>query len=139
MDAQEQQLPQPPRPEPALENRPYWGALTEHRLVLQRCTGCQRIRHYPRPVCDACFSMAYDWAEASGRGTVHTWAITHHPFHPGFKRQVPYTTVTVDLEEGVRLQAPFRGDSALLKIGLAVVVDYEDVDANLTLPCFRLA
>lgn len=134
------QLPSPPRPEPPLEHQPYWDGLREHRLVLQRCAQCGKLRHYPRPLCDACYSLDVEWVETSGRGAVYSWTVTHHPFHPGFKRQVPYCTVTVDLAEGVRLQAPLRGaDAGALAIGARVVVDYEDVDATLTLPCVRLA
>ncbi|MGE0483975.1 MAG: Zn-ribbon domain-containing OB-fold protein [Gammaproteobacteria bacterium] len=139
MTEQASQLPEPPRPEPPLEHRPYWDGLREHRLVLQRCARCGKLRHYPRPVCDACYSMDVEWSEVEPRGTVHSWTVTHHPFHPGFKRQVPYCTVTVDLAEGVRLQAPLRDATAdALAPGLAVTIAYDDIDADLTLPCVRL-
>ena len=100
MNTTDDQLPPPPRPEPPPEHEPYWQGLREHRLMIQRCTACGTLRHYPRPVCPACYAMDYDWAEVAPRGTVHTWNVSHHPFHPGFKRAVPYATVTVDLEAG---------------------------------------
>ena len=41
-----------------------------------------RIRHYPRPVCDACYSMEVAWIEASGRGRVHSaYAQTPSPLN----------------------------------------------------------
>ena len=133
------QLPEKPRPQPSPENEPYWDGLLEHRLLVQRCTNCDKLRHYPRPMCDACYSMDYTWQEIDGRGTVHSWAISHHPFHPSFKREVPYVTLTVDLDAGVRLQAPLVGsDATTLALGLRVIVDYADVDPTLSLPCFRL-
>ena len=140
MDTQEQQLPDKPRPEPTHENQAYWDGLKAHRLLVQQCSNCRQLRHYPRPMCDHCYSMMYDWSELSGRGTVHSWTISHHPFHPGFKREVPYITVTVDLAEGLRLQAPLIGavDSEL-KLGVAVEIDFVDVDATLTQPCFRVS
>lgn len=128
-----------PVPEPNGDSQPYWDGLKAHRLVLQRCAECHTIRHYPRPVCDRCYAMACAWVEASGRGTVHSWTVSHHAFHPGFKRELPYVSVTVDLEEGVRMQAPlFGADAHVLAIGQAVEIMYEDVTAELTLPRFRL-
>ena len=129
-----------PLPEPSALTRPYWDALREHRLVLQSCRQCHAVRHYPRPVCDRCYSMDYEWIEASGRGTVHSWSIYHHPFHFAFKRDMPYVVLTVDLDEGVRLQAPLRGATAeQLALGRAVEVIFEDATDDITLPAFRLA
>ncbi|MGE0859742.1 MAG: Zn-ribbon domain-containing OB-fold protein [Gammaproteobacteria bacterium] len=128
-----------PLPEPSAVSRPFWEALREHRLVLQCCRQCHTVRHYPRPVCDRCYSMDYEWLPASGRGTLHSWSTYHHPFHFAFKRDMPYVVLTVDLEEGVRLQAPLRGaDASALKLGAAVEVVYEDATDEVTLPAFRL-
>jgi uncharacterized protein len=127
-------------PSPTPETQPYWDGLTEGRLRLQKCADCAKIRHYPRPVCDACYSMNVDWIDASGRGAVHSWTITHHAFHPGFKQDLPYTLLTVDLEEGVRLNAQARGiDPSALRVGLPVMVAYERVKDGLTLPVFVAA
>ena len=98
-----------PVPEPTYESKPYWDGLKSGRLLLQKCGQCGKIRHYPRPVCDVCYSFEVRWIEASGLGTVHSWTITHHAFNPGFKLDLPYILVTVDLEEGVRMQVPLRG------------------------------
>ncbi len=87
-------------PQPTPDTQPYWDGLNAHRLRLQRCADCGKVRHYPRPVCDACYSMRVEWIDASGRGRVHSWTTTHHAFHPGFKPDLPYTLVTVDLDEG---------------------------------------
>jgi uncharacterized OB-fold protein len=128
-----------PRPAPDPESAPYWDGLRAHRLVLQRCARCRTVRHYPRPVCARCYALECEWIEASGRGTLHSWTVSHHAFHPAFRDRVPFVTLTVDLAEGVRLQAPLAGSADVpLALGLPVVVDYEDVAPDLTLPCFRL-
>jgi uncharacterized protein len=128
-----------PRPAPTADSQPYWDGLRAHRLVFQRCARCKTPRHYPRPVCDRCFSMACDWVPASGRGRIHSWTVNHHAFHPAFKAETPYVTVTVDMDEGVRMQAPLiAADDLTLSIGLVVEVVYEDVSADLTLPRFRV-
>ena len=95
-----------PLPEPTRDSKPYWDALNEGRLLLQQCAACRKIRHYPRPVCDACYSMEVAWIEASGRGRVHSWTVAHHPFHPGFKEELPYIVAIVDLDDAGR--AAFR-------------------------------
>jgi uncharacterized OB-fold protein len=125
-------------PEPTADTKPFWDALHERKFRLQRCADCKKVRHYPRPVCDACYSMNAEWVEASGRGTVHSWTITHHAFHPGFKADLPFTLLTVDLEEGVRMQAQGRGiENGELKVGLPVKVGFERVKEDLTLPVFE--
>lgn len=128
-----------PLPDITPLTQPFWDGLRAHRLVLQCCQACHTVRHYPRPVCERCYAMDSLWVEASGRGTIHSWTVNHHPFHFAFKRESPFVTVTVDLEEGVRMQAPLRDAAAAdLKLGLAVQLVYEDVTPALTLPAFRL-
>jgi uncharacterized protein len=127
-------------PSPTTETQPYWDGLNERRLLLQRCADCGKIRHYPRPVCDACWSMNVEWVQAIGHGTVHSWTVTHYAFHPGLKGDVPYLLLTVDLPEGVRMNAQARGiDVASLRVGLPVVVRFDTVKEGLTLPVFEAA
>jgi uncharacterized protein len=127
-------------PSPTPDTQPYWDGLDQNRLRLQRCADCQTVRHYPRPVCPSCYSMNAEWIDASGRGAVHSWTITHYAFHPGFKGDLPYALLTVDLEEGVRMQAQARGiDAAALRVGLPVKVAFERVKEDLTLPVFVAA
>ena len=127
-------------PEPTADTKPFWDALREGRFRLQRCADCGKVRHYPRPVCDACFSMNVAWGEATGKGVVHSWTITHHAFHPGFKDDLPLMLLTVDLEEGVRMQAQGRGIAdEELRIGLPVRVGFAAVTEDLTLPVFEKA
>jgi uncharacterized protein len=113
-------------PLPNPDSQPYWDGLKDRRLMLQQCGECGTIRHYPRPVCDQCFSMEVEWTEASRRGTVHSWSVSHHAFHPSFKEDLPTTFVTVDLEENVRLVGILRDPEAILSIGLPVEVRFED-------------
>ena len=58
--------------------------------------------------------MEHRWIEAKGTGTVYSWTISHHAFHPGFKPELPYILLTVDLAEGVRMQAQARGMAAMI-------------------------
>jgi len=98
-----------PVPVPSALTRPYWDAANAGRLVAQRCTACGTLRHYPRLLCDRCYAKTHAWEPLSGRGKIHSWTVTHHLFHPGFADELPYTMVTVDLEEGVRALGRWRG------------------------------
>lgn len=127
-------------PEPTLDSMPYWKGLNEGKLLLQECARCWRVRHYPRPLCDACHSFESRWVEASGQGTVHSWTITHHPFHDAYRSDLPCTLVTVDLEEGVRMLARLHASAdTRLVIGMPVRLVFDKAKPGLTLPRFVLA
>ena len=82
---------------------PYWEAARAGRLLLQQCGQCGRIRHYPRVLCDVCFSFAVSWVESPGLGVIYSWTVAHHAFAPDVAGDVPYVLATVDLAEGVRV------------------------------------
>ena len=133
-------------PSPNQDTQAYWDALRARRLTFQKCAQCGTVRHYPRPVCDRCHSLDVTWIDASGRGRLHSWTVAHHPFHQGFKGEVPYTLVTVDMDEGVRMQAQLKdaaghvvADAGGLKAGTPVEVRFEKVKDDLVLPYFVLA
>ena len=107
-----------PLPLPNALSQPYWEAALDGRLVLQCCAACAKVRHYPRLLCDRCYSSEVNWIPATGRGTVHSWTVAHHAFHAAFAAELPYTLVTVDLEEGVRALGLWRG--GVLTIGTVV-------------------
>jgi uncharacterized OB-fold protein len=102
--------PAKPKPKVSELSRPFWEAAAEGRLVLQSCAACGKVRHYPRFLCDACYSDAVAWKPASGRGAIHSWTVAHYAYHPAFAPELPYTLVTVDLEEGVRALGRWRSD-----------------------------
>lgn len=110
-----------PSPVPNELSRPYWEAAALGRLVLQCCTACGTVRHYPRVLCDACYSSAVHWKPASGRGTLHSWTVAHHAFHPAFAAELAYVLVTVDLEDGVRALGRWRGVAPGTGTGLDAV------------------
>ncbi|MDH4377374.1 MAG: zinc ribbon domain-containing protein [Ramlibacter sp.] len=115
----------PARPSPVGSplTAPYWEAAARGQLLLQQCADCGKVRHYPRLLCDGCFSDQTRWMPASGRGRVHSWTHCHHAFHPAFAPELPYTLVTIDLEEGVRALGRWRGGG--LAIGDAVEGHFE--------------
>jgi uncharacterized OB-fold protein len=122
---------------PEAHERPYWDALREHRLVLQRCSECRYFQHYPRSLCTRCLSDRLEFVASPGRGIVHTFTVIQRAPLPELKALTPYVLALIDLDEGVRMMSNIAGDSREAQIGLAVVVDFVDLAHEVTLPVFR--
>ena len=127
-------------PTPTPETKPYWDALKEHRLLIQRCKECRRAYFYPRPFCPRCFSFNVEWFEASGHGKLYSFVINHRPA-PGFGPE-PYVIAVVELDEGPRMMTNLidvEPDPDKISCDMPVRIVYEDVTAEVTLPKFRPA
>lgn len=125
------------RPRPALnrDNAFWFAAAREHRLVIQRCCDCGALRHPPGPMCPHCRSLGWDTVDASGRATLFSWVVAHHPRHPAFES--PYVVAVVDLEEGTRLISNLVDLAAdELEIGMPLALRWLDADPDLSLPVF---
>ena len=130
--------PRPLRPRPALteDNAFFFEGTAENRLLIQRCASCGALRHPPRPACAVCRSFEWDTVVASGRGTVYSYVVVHHPQVPAFDYPLPIAVV--ELEEGTRLVADLLGVAPdAVRVGMAVAVEFVAVDDELTLPMFR--
>ena len=78
--------------------------LRDGRLVGSRCTACGATAFPPRADCAACMRPEFEYAEVSGRGTLHTFTtIVAAP--AGFEHLAPYVIGVVDLEDGGRALA----------------------------------
>ena len=122
------------------ESQPYWDGMREGKLMLQHCASCGKVRHYPRPVCPHCFSMESEFKAAAPSGKLHTWTVCHHPFNFFFNAEAPYIVALVDMDAGVRINAPLRGSAeADLKIGQPLRLQFEPVTRDITLPFFTAA
>jgi hypothetical protein len=129
-----------PLPRVDEESRGFWEALARHELYFQRCRDCGTKRFPPRALCPSCLSDATEWVRASGRGTVYTFTVTHQNHAPGFREELPYVLAVVELEEGPRLMTNVVGCAPdAVRIGMPVVVAFEDVTTEFTLPKFRPA
>jgi uncharacterized OB-fold protein len=112
-------------PQPDEESAAFWAAVKEHRLELQRCNACGRVRFPPMPGCPYCGALGHDTTEATGSGTLYSWVVVHVPLTPSAAAEVPYTIGTITLEEGCRMVARIDGDPAL-RDGLALAATYVD-------------
>jgi uncharacterized OB-fold protein len=85
------------------DSRAWWRAVAERRLLLPHCRACGLTWFPPAPGCPRCGSAGPDHREASGRGSIYSWVVVERALDPVFARDVPYTIVAVDLEEGARM------------------------------------
>ncbi|MCA9504571.1 MAG: bifunctional MaoC family dehydratase/OB-fold nucleic acid binding domain-containing protein [Myxococcales bacterium] len=121
------------------DNAWWWEKVASDGVIpIQRCTSCQKLRHPPRPMCDACGSQGFDAIAASGRATVHTFTVIHYPQFPGY--EYPIVSIIVDLEEGERMASTLVDCKPEdVSIGMAVeAVIHEDED-GFKIPFFRPA
>ncbi|MCU1456524.1 MAG: hypothetical protein JWL73_616 [Actinomycetia bacterium] len=126
------------RPAPTItdDNRGFWEAAHDGRLVSQQCSGCGQLRHPPRPMCPYCHSIEHELVELAGTGTVYSYAILHHPQHPAFS--YPVIAVLVDLDEGVRLLSNLVGvEPGDVHIDMPVRVTFDETEAGMAVPVFE--
>ena len=125
------------RPRPAISRDIafFFDGCRQGELRIQRCASCGVLRHPPLPACASCGSFEWDWIVASGRGSVYSYVVTHHPQVPGF--DYPLVVAVVELEEGTRLVANVDGIPAdRVTVGMPVEARMVALDDDLTLPVF---
>ncbi len=120
------------------DNKWWWDACDEGKVLIQRCKSCQTLRHPPRPMCGECQSMAWDSIESSLDGEILSHTEIHHPKIPGY--QYPLICAVIKLAEGTNLVANIVGcQSSDVAIGMQVKGKVEQVDAKTMLPQFYVA
>jgi hypothetical protein len=121
-----------PSPEPTVDSQPFWDGVARGELLLQRCRACDEVFSLPAsPCCPGCLGQDIAWFAASGRGTVFSFTVVHHAFHPAFAADVPYVVADIELEEGPIVVSNV---SERPHIGMHVTVYFAD-----GLPKFRSA
>ena len=85
----------------------FWNGLRDHKLLIQRCNGCQTLRNPPQPMCPKCRSLDWEPIQSSGRGTVYSYVMPHQPQFPFF--DYPYIVALIELDEGVRIVSNLTG------------------------------
>jgi uncharacterized OB-fold protein len=124
----EQALPPKMVPDPDGRNADFYRHAATGTLHVQRCVDCAHAYHPPRYLCAECGSSDLAFVPASGRGRVFSWTVTHRPVDPGWAAELPYVTVVVALDEGVRVVGALRGAAPdVLRLDLPVRVEVERV------------
>jgi hypothetical protein len=127
-----------PVPTPDAESQPFFDGAKARKLLLKYCAACSRWLAPASDTCDNCFTDKLEWRQASGKGEVYTFGIMHQVLHPGFKDEVPYNVIQVELAEGPRIMSNLVGTpNGQIKVGMKVEVIYEDLTPEVTVPKFK--
>lgn len=128
-------------PELTDRNRHFWQGGARNELVFLRCQQCGYYLHPPTPVCPHDQSKDVRPEAVSGRATLASYTINHHPWLPGF--ETPYVVAIVEVVEqaGLRLTTNIVNcPSDEIRIGMAVRVVFrhlEDEGGDVWLPLFE--
>jgi uncharacterized protein len=117
------------------DNKWWWDACDEGKVLIQRCKSCQTLRHPPRPMCGQCQSEEWDSVESRLAGELLSFTELHHPKIPGY--QYPLICGVIKLEEGTNLVANIVGiEPQDVAIGMQVQGKVEQIDEKTMLPQF---
>lgn len=127
----------PVRPVINRDNAYFFEGTAAKELRIQRCNSCGTLRHPPGPACRSCDAYDRGYVVASGEGTVFSYTVMYAPQVPG--KELPLVLALLDLDEGVRMVAEVTGvpPEEGLTIGERLVVDWNVIDEELTLPIWR--
>ena len=129
-----------PAPVPDLDTQPFWDGCEAGKFLVPECSVCGARRWPPGPMCPVCRSTETTWIESTGRGSVYSWLVVHHPVNPVLADQVPYVVAMIDLEEGVRVVGNVEGcEPGEIVAGLPVDLVFETHEDGMQIPNFRAA
>ena len=120
-----------PSPAPMNDNLdvPYWEGTQAHKLIIQKCSSCNKHQWGPEWICNNCNSFDLGWTEVEQKGRIYSYERVWHPVHPALKDQGAYVVVLVELPgaDNVRMVGNLLADpEADVPIGAEVVAVFED-------------
>ena len=119
-----------PAPSVNPENKPFFDAAAEGKLLIKKCNACGKNHFYPRALCPHCFSDKTEWLQAKGTGTVYTFSVLKAV-------QDPYCICYVTLDEGVTMLANIVDcDLGAVKVGMKVKAVFKPTEGGAPVPMF---
>jgi len=111
------------------ENKPYFDAAAQGKLLFKRCAACSKAHFYPRALCPFCQSERTEWQEARGTGTIYSFSILRSPN--------TYAIAYVALDEGVTMLTNIVDcDLDRIRIGDKVRVVFKAAEGGGPVPMF---
>jgi len=126
-------------PQITSDSSAFWQGGESGRLMIHRCTSCNRFFHPPAPICPACGSLDVAPQAVSGRGRVSTYTVNHQAWKPELTE--PYVVAIIELEDqpGLRLLSNVVGlPPEQVRIDMPVQVFFEQHE-DVWLPLFQKA
>lgn len=116
------------------ETTHFWNAANEGRLLLRRCTACNKPHFYPRTLCPFCLGQT-NWEDASGNGTIYTYSVMRHT-------EQPYVIAYVKLDEGPTMMTNIVDcpqTPEALQLDMPLEVSFSKQSDDISLPLFAPA
>lgn len=105
----------------------FYKNINQKKLAGGKCLKCGKIHLPPRPLCDRCLSMQFEWVELPQKGKLLTYTIIHVA-PPKFQNMAPYAVGIIQLKNGVNLPGIIKGTPLdKIKIGLPLKIEFEEV------------
>lgn len=121
-------------------SEPWFQALKEGKLLIQRDPVSGKPQFYPRARIAGHPDRVPEWAEASGRATLYSWTVVERTVHPQFVELAPFTIAIVDLEEGVRMTSWLVDVPAeQIRCDMPLKVVFREIHVGEIFPCFTVA
>ena len=93
---------------------PFWAAANESKLVIQKCSACNRLQHPPELHCGKCESSdSLGWEEMSGKGKIYNYGVVHDCPVRLLQDDQPFNLAVVMLDEdsGIQMYSHMPGVS----------------------------
>ena len=121
-----------PIPVPDELSKPFWDAINERRLTVQRCTTCSKLQYPPRATCASCGASGdhLEWREVQGRGHILGNIVVHDTRLKRLYVDLPHnlTMVSLDEDPGIIFFANLPGTPVdEVQAGAPVEVVFEEV------------
>jgi|SRR5699024_3925513 len=121
------------------DNKTYWDAADNHKLMLQKCNVCEAYAHPPGPTCANCGSDDISWEDFGSEVTavIYSYIITYRPFLPGFQDDLPTIIALGKLDKvpEVKIMCNVRNCSDKdIKIDMPIKMIWEDINEERALP-----
>ncbi len=112
-------------------SQPFWDGVNRRRLVLQRCTVCDKLQYPPQAACQVCGSPDnLVWQEVEGKGHVATYIVIEDGRLNRRMPDQPYNLalITLDQDTTVNFYSNLPGTPPYeVPVGAAVEVVFEEV------------
>ena len=111
-------------------SKPFWDAVNERRLIVQRCTSCQTLQYPPKAQCQDCGSESFEWKETSGRGHIAAFMVVENGRLQRRMADQPFNVAVVTLDEDPRINFYANLPGVALRevpVGAPVEVIFEEV------------
>ena len=128
------QRPLPDTNDPILYG--FFEGTKKGELSVQNCQDCSSMLWPPRVNCPRCASFSMGWTATNGKGNLFSWSRIHHTVLPYFAAKAPYVVAIIQLDDvPVRMIGELRsGNDTHLRLGTQLVVSFEDLTPDCTLP-----